>query len=123
MITINKGLTNSITIRANDNVTISNPQFLFEFTSVQSRETFLFIPIDLSTTTRYNKFQMYEISGTLDFESLTASTPKVQLTYGGFYNYKVYQVSNYSLSASSVVLDEGKMLYDNGEYDSFAFNC
>lgn len=121
MIQITKGLTNSITIRANDNVTISNPIFLFEFTSVQSREEFLFTPANISTTTRYNKFQVYEISGTGDSVSPTASTPKIELTYGGVYNYKVYQVYDYGLSASNIVLDEGKMIYDNGELESFFF--
>lgn len=122
MITIKAGLTNSVTLRLNDNVTITNPIFLFELESVQSRQKFYFTAQDISTTTRYNQFVIREITGTTFSQSPTASTPNVKLSYGGFYNYKVYQTNNYTLATSSVILDYGKALYQNGEYEAYAFN-
>lgn len=121
MIKIIKGQTNSVTLRLNDNVTITNPIYVFEFTCVQSRELFYCTPLNISTTTRYDQFNIYEITGTVESVSLTASTPKVALSYGGFYNYKIYQSSDYVLGTHSVVLDEGKMVYDSGELGSFFF--
>lgn len=122
MITITSGATNSIVLRLNDNVTIQSPIYLFEMTSVQSKEKFYFTAQDISNTSRYNEFRIKEITGTTQSQSLTASTPNIKLSYGGIYNYIVYQATNYNLQPTSVILDYGKMLFVNGEYTTYAFN-
>lgn len=122
MITITAGATNSIVLRLNDNVTIQSPIYLFEMTSVQSKEKFYFTSQDISTTTRYNEFKIKEITGTTQSQSPTASIPSIKLSYGGIYNYMVYQATNYNLQPTSVILDYGKMLFVNGEYTTYAFN-
>jgi hypothetical protein len=123
MITIKSGTSSTIVLRLNDNVTIVQPIYLFELESVQSRELFYFTAQDKSTTSRFNQFDILEITGTSYSASPTASTPRIQLTYGGVYNYKVYQKDNYILATSSVILDYGKALYQNGEYINYAFNA
>jgi hypothetical protein len=123
MITLNSGATNSVVLRLNDNVTISNPIFLFELESIQSREKFTFTAQDYSTNGRYNQFYIWEISGITASISLTASTPQILLEYGGFYNYKVIQKTNYGLTYSDAdtILDIGKAVFYNGEYQNFFF--
>lgn len=122
MITIISGTANSITLRLNDNLVGTSSNFLFELESVQSHEKFYFIPADISTTTRFNSFDIFEASGTTHSNSLTASTPIITLSYGGSYNYTIYQTDNYTLATSSVILDQGKLLFENGEYITYAFN-
>lgn len=121
MINLNKGATNSIVLRLSDKVTIQNPIYLFELTSVQSNQVFYFTPQDQSITNRFNSFKVFEISGTDEDISLTASIPHIQLTYGGSYLYKVYQATNYSLQPTQVILDSGLAIFRNGEYDNFFF--
>lgn len=122
MITITAGATNSFTLRLNDNVTIQNPIYLFEMQSVQSKQKFYFTAQDTSTTTRYNQFTIYESNSATQSLALTASTPIIRLSYGGIYNYRVYQTNSYDLQPTSVILDYGKMLFQNGEYTTYAFN-
>lgn len=121
MINIFVGATNSFSLRLNDNLTIENPIFLFELTSVQSNEKFYFTAQDFSTTTRFNNFKVYEVSNTNIPIALTASIPQIQLEYGGSYLYKVYQTDNYSLTPTDVILDSGIALFKNGEYQDFFF--
>lgn len=122
MITITSGATNSIVLRLNDNKTINNPIYLFELTSVQSREKFYFTAYDYSQTTRFNEFKVFETTGTALPNSLTASTPYIRLSYGGSYLYKVYQKTNYTLNTNGgVLLDNGLLIFRNGEYQSFFF--
>ncbi len=122
MITINQGMTNSVVLRFSDNLTIANPIYVFEFQSLQSKELTYFTATDESLTSRYNQFTIYEIGGTTQSLALTASIPQIQLTYGGYYNYRVFESNNYVLGTHSVVLDEGKMLFQNGEYETFFFD-
>jgi hypothetical protein len=119
MININIGTTNSITLRLNDNTTINNPIFLFELTSIQSNNRFYFTAQDLSTTKRFNTFQIYE-SGTNSVPvSLTASIPTIKLDYGGSYLYKVYQTDNYNLIPTNRILDTGIAIFKSGnEYET-----
>lgn len=123
MIRINSGITNSIVLRFNDIKTITNPIYLFELTSVQSNQVYLFTATDISTNTRYNEFLVWEITGTTHSLAYTASTPRIELEYGGVYNYKVIQKAEYSLTYSTLdmILDYGKALFYNGEYQDFFF--
>ena len=122
MITINSGATNSITLRLSDNVVGDTPIYLFEFESVQSGETFYCTPANTSTTTKYNTFLIREITDTGLTASLTASMPLIELDYGGYFNYRIYEASDYSMATTSNILDYGKMLFINGEYQSFFFD-
>jgi hypothetical protein len=121
MIILNQGLTNSVVLRLNDNIVGNNPIFLFELTCVQSNQVFLFTAEDFSTTSRYNNFIIDEIGGTGDTPAPTASVPKIQLEFGGSYLYKVYEADSYDLIPTDIILDSGKALFINGEYQSFFF--
>jgi hypothetical protein len=116
MIIIRKDELNTFDLRLNDNVTINNPKFLFEFECVQSNEKFYVSPDDSSPSSRYNRFQIYSTTG-----SPTGSTPAILFNYGGQYLYTVYQMSDYGLTPSNVILDSGKAMFYNGEYDEFFF--
>lgn len=123
MINILKGATNSFTLRFNDNVVGTQSNYLFEFQSIQSGHIFYCIPEDTSTDKdRYNLFCIHEISGTTYSESLTSSIPKIEFGYGGSYEWKVYEVEDYSLTPSSIILDSGKMTFFDGEYSDFFFD-
>ena len=121
MININQGATNSIVLRLVDNITITDPIFLFELTCVQSNQVYLFTAQDQSTTSRFNKFEIFEVGGTTYSVSLTQSIPQIELEYGGSYLYKVYQADTYDLEPTDVILDSGKAIFYNGEYQSFFF--
>ena len=121
MITINSGSTNSVTLRLNENIVGDTPIFLFEFECVQSGGITYCIPTDQSTSSKYNVFEIREISDTGLTQSLTASIPFIELEYGGYYNYRVYETDNYSLDPTDIILDYGKMVFINGEYNSFFF--
>jgi hypothetical protein len=117
MINIISGATNSVVLRLDETADI----YLFEVRSIQSNEVFYFTAENISPTTRFFECKIYEVSGTGDFVALTASQPAIQLSYGGSYNYTVYATDNYNLEPTEKELDRGKLIFRNGEYQSFFF--
>jgi len=117
MININAGATNSVVLRLDELADI----YLFEVRSIQSNEVFYFTAANISPTTRFFECKIYETSGTGDIIALTASTPSIQLTYGGSYNYTLYGTNNFDLQPTENILDKGKLVFRNGEYQSFFF--
>jgi hypothetical protein len=89
--------------------------------SIQSNEVFYFTAANISPTTRFFECKIYETSGTGDIIALTASIPSIQLTYGGSYNYTLYGTNNFDLQPTENILDKGKLVFRNGEYQSFFF--
>lgn len=123
MITFKEGELNRFIIRANDNIVGTGSVFMFELESIQSKEKFYFTPQNTSTTSRYMEFQVQEITGTTFSFAPTASIPQIYLTYGGQYNYRLFQQTDYSLTPDNYkdVIDFGKAMFYNGEYQDFFF--
>lgn len=70
--------------------TLTNPYYLFNFTSDVTGDSVNFIATDLSNyTDRYNKFLITETSGTTDYTSGT-----IELSPTGQWSYKVYEQSS-----------------------------
>ena len=105
MININAGATNSVVLRLDEFSDI----YLFEVKSIQSNEVFYFTAANISPTTRFFEFKIYEVSGTGDIVALTASIPRIKLSYGGSYNYTLYGTDNFDLQPTENILDEGKL--------------
>lgn len=109
MINIISGMTNSVVLRLNETA----PIYLFEFKSVQSGEVFYFTAENISPSSRFFECRILEITDTGLPVALTASTPQIKLTYGGSYNYTLWEANDYSLTPGGNILDKGKMLYKN----------
>jgi hypothetical protein len=72
--------------------TLTNPYFLFNFTSDVTGEAVNFIASDLSNyTDRYNQFLITETSGTAIYTSGT-----IELSPTGTWTYKVYEQTSSS---------------------------
>ena len=118
MININSGATNSVVLRLDDTADI----YLFEVMSIQSNEVFYFTAADISPSNRFFECKVYEVSGTNDLVALTASIPRIKLSYGGSYNYTLYGTDNYDLEPTENILDKGKLFYKNIEWQDFFGN-
>ena len=58
MLLIKTGQTNTMVVTVSQNSTISNPQWLFSFTHIFSKDNVTFIPTDISThKNRYDEFE------------------------------------------------------------------
>ena len=89
MININQGEANTVVLTLSENVTLSTPYYLFEFTNAQATSIIKrFNASDTScNTTRFNEFTITEDS-TEDLDNGT-----VELKYEGQWYYTVYEVS------------------------------
>ncbi len=119
MININSGATNSVSLRLQDKVVSETPIYLFEVKSIQSNEVIYFTAEDQSISNRFNLFRISEISGTTQSIALTQSIPKIRLKYGGSYNYTIYETENYNLEPTANILDWGKLIYKNSEWEDY----
>ena len=82
MLIIRTGQPNTLVVTVSQNATISNPEWLFSFTHIFSKEQVQFIPTDISThKVRYDEFVFVEGSG----------VGEIQFPYEGLYTYGVYQ--------------------------------
>lgn len=105
MIKLVKGVINEgIALTLNEFVTLSNPNFLFEFKNDMTNDKYYFISPDLSAyKDRYNLFNITE--GIND--PLNGS---IVLGEEGFYKYKIYEQEGTSLDPDGLnVVEVGKM--------------
>ena len=73
---------NSLVVTVSQNSTIPNPEWLFSFTHIFSKQQVRFIPTDISTSrSRYDEFEFIEGQG----------VGEIQFPYEGLYNYAIYQ--------------------------------
>ena len=125
MLLIKTGQTNTMVVTVSQNSTISNPQWLFSFTHIFSKDNVTFIPTDISThKNRYDEFEFVEGSG----------GGQVNFPFIGLYLYGIYQNSpaqygNLNPSLSSGIIESGQalILYPTGNtidnsYTSFISN-
>lgn len=105
MIVLNKNQTTNFVATLYELSTLTNPNYLFKFTSDQTKVSYFTIIADISTNkTRYNEFNFIE--GVDD-----AVNSSLILGKGGFYSYEVYeQVSSTNLDPSGLTkVEEGKI--------------
>jgi len=122
MITITRGTANTIILTLTENVTISNPIFLFEFSNDQTRQTYTCIAADISDYTyRYNEFVITEKTSPNNLNG------EISLPAPGDYHYFVYQqtsTSNLDPAQTQGLLETGKLTVittdttENPTYDS-----
>lgn len=83
MIKLEKNSTNTVVLTLSEKTTITNPYYLFEFTSDQTNEVKYIIPTDISVNKiRYNEFEIIEPTNI----SLTVGT----------YKYRIFEQNNNS---------------------------
>jgi|DEB19_MinimDraft_3_1074340.scaffolds.fasta_scaffold40607_2 hypothetical protein len=110
MIIINKNSNNTFQLTLTENITLSSPNYLFEFKSDISNESVCFIASDTSAyQERYNEFTVTETSGT---NILTSGT--ITLEPMGLWTYRVFEQTsstnlNPSLADSTTPLEIGKV--------------
>lgn len=90
MIVINKNTTNNFVATLYELSQLTDPNYLFQFESDQTKTKYYTIITDVSTNKpRYNEFNFVEGSDDPTNGSLDLGSP-------GFYNYKVYEQSSSS---------------------------
>jgi hypothetical protein len=88
MILLKTNQVNTMVVTVSQNATIPNPEWLFSFTHIFSKQQVRFIPTDISShKVRYDEFIFTEGNG----------VGKIQFPYEGEYTYGIYQnaVGNY----------------------------
>jgi len=109
MIRLNLG-SNVVVLTLSEKITISSPNFLFEFINTQTQIKYYCISADLSLyPERYNKFNI--------IVKTTTPSPlvgEINIPLGDEYTYNVYeQVSSTNLNPSGLtVVENGLMTYD-----------
>jgi len=96
---------NTMVVTVSQNATISNPEWLFSFTHIFSKQQVRFIPTDVSVhKIRYDEFIFVEGTG----------SGKIQFPYEGEYTYGVYQQpqgsGNLNPSMSMGLIESGTAL-------------
>ena len=82
MLIIKTNQGNSLVVTVSQNATIPNPEFLFSFTHIFSKQQVRFIPTDVSTSkSRYDEF--YFVEG--------QNTGQIAFPYEGLYHYSISQ--------------------------------
>lgn len=116
MIVINKNTTNNFVATLYELSQLTDPNYLFEFESNQTKTKYYTIITDVSTNKpRYNEFNFVEGSDDPTNGSLDLGSP-------GFYNYKVYeQASSSNLDPTGLnEVEQGKLkLIDSTYQPSF----
>jgi len=114
MIYLKNNQINRVVLTLTESSTLSNPFYLFEFTSefTTSSTPIYFTTLDLSSvTSRYNLFEI-ELSST---GSTTGGTSVALNMVSGQYQYKVYESSASTLSVSATtgnVIESGRLILE-----------
>ena len=82
MLIIKSNQPNTLVVTVSQNSELSNPEYLFSFTHIFSKEQVTFIPLDISThKTRYDEFYFVEGQG----------IGKIAFPYEGLYLYSIWE--------------------------------
>lgn len=82
MLIIKAGQRNTLVVTVSQNSELSNPEYLFSFTHVFTKDKVRFIPTDISThKSRYDEFEFYEGTG----------VGEIQFPYEGSYLYSIWE--------------------------------
>lgn len=108
MIKINKNANNTIIATLAEKATLSEPFYLFVFTSDVDKTEVIFTAQDTTEfNERYNKFLITETSGTVDYTSGV-----INLTPTGFWSYKAYEQvdsSNLLVANTTSLVEVGRV--------------
>jgi len=108
MIEINKETVNYVDLTLTEKATLDSPYYLFVFKSDLERAEVIFTGKDISTEPqRYNRFLVYETSGT---NNLTSGV--VTLNPTGFWTYKAYEQTsqtNLDVANTTSLVEQGKV--------------
>lgn len=107
MIKINKSSGNEVVLTLSEKTTITNPNYLFEFTNDATKEVKTFIAVDYSNNKeRFNIFDIIETST----ENLL--TGRVHLSVGAW-KYRIFEQS----SSTNLIVSNATNLVENGKVD------
>lgn len=82
MLIIKTNQSNTLVVTVSQNSELTNPEYLFAFTHIFSKQQITFIPTDISThKVRYDEFSFVEGSG----------VGEVNFPYQGLYLYAIYE--------------------------------
>lgn len=123
MIFITKNSVNSVylTLREKSSIALSSTTavtyYLFNFRSDQTQADLFFVPSAITSTTRYDQFQITESNIT----NYTAGTITLNPSY--FFSYYIYEQSSdpynlYLSGTTGILIESGKVLVSGGTYQS-----
>jgi hypothetical protein len=108
MIDLQQNQTNNVIVTLRELTSISNPYYLFEFTSQDTNESKIFTGVELSqNVNRYNKFNIELTSGAEDLLNSVINLP-----IKGFYTYHIYSMvdpTNLDLANITELVEMGKV--------------
>ena len=85
MLIIRAAQPNTMVVTVSQNSELTNPEYLFSFTHIFSKQSVSFIPTDISThKSRYDEFYFVEGNG----------VGEVKFPYEGLYLYAIYEQPN-----------------------------
>lgn len=105
MLIIKTNQLNSLVVTVSQNATIPNPEWLFSFTHIFSKQTVRFIPTDVSShKSRYDEFEFVE----------GPNAGQIRFPYEGLYTYACYQQpqgsGNLNPALSDGVIENGQAI-------------
>ena len=91
MLIIRKGGTNNLVVSVSVNKSLPSPYYLFSFQHIASKERVSFIPLVLSSNSRYDKFSFVESGTTGNLIPVNGTPPVIHFPYAGQYYYSIYE--------------------------------
>ena len=105
----------NITLTLTEKTTITDANYLFQFTSDQTKEDYFLICQDLATTEQKKRFNLFDITEGVD-DPLNS---KIILGLTGRYHYYIYeQVSDTNLDPTGLTIVERGIMTLKGTQDS-----
>jgi len=112
MIFLNQDTVNDVVVTLRELTTISNPFYLFEFTSDDTNIPKYFTGTDISTNVNvYNEFSIELTSGVEDLEDCV-----IKLPLKGYYKYNIYSMvteGNLDIANITELVESGKVYVED----------
>jgi hypothetical protein len=105
MILINKNSANTVVLTLTEKSELTNPFYLFEFTSDLTKDKVYFISEDTSLHKhRYNRFTITETANADNLQG------EIELNSEGFWSYKIYESETQTLDPDNLnIVEVGKV--------------
>jgi len=120
MLVIAKNTNTNLIVTLQEKVTLTNPYYLFVFTSDVSQEKVIFLQSNISThTDRYDKFLITETSGTPNYSSGT-----IEFLPLGSWTYEIFEQASSSnldpaLTGNRLEIGQAKVIGTNETYSTY----
>lgn len=108
MITITKNSVNDFVVTLNERGQLTNPYYLMNCKSNNTKESLNFIVPSLSSNSRYNELRLIETGSTANNLNISAGTVNLST---GFHSYKLYESSTMVFTGTGLTLLEQGVLY------------